>query len=50
MSATIAEAARIYGGKLTTRHGPNCHTHRGGECGCSPSYRLQRIRRDRRAR
>lgn len=47
---TLAESARVRGGKLITTHGPFCATHRGGECGCDPRYALRRQPRDRRVR
>lgn len=39
---TLAESARIRNGSITLVHGWACATHRGGECGCSPSYTLRR--------
>jgi hypothetical protein len=41
---TFAESARIRGGKLITQHGPHCASRSGGDCGCIPTYRLQRVR------
>jgi hypothetical protein len=40
---TIAESARVRGGTLIAQHGPNCASRSGGECGCIPTYRLQRV-------
>ena len=46
----LAESARIRGGSILTLHGPNCASRSGGECGCIPTYHLQRAKTSRRGR